>query len=370
MCHGLDTTMDVDQNPSVNGDEEGNDTMSAQRGMRKAVYMFGGVIVGPGAKEVARTIDDICHSDGSTSCEESDIAVLRLVDASHLHVNKDELGDDEVGTGPSQEKKRARLAHDKLGLKTEMGQVRGEEHRNVGFKRKSAIINPFPRSRHKGRGDATPRAPGGWAAAHAIASGQGCTSFVSECDLPTSKGDFRLRAYRYNGPDKFHEPVVMVAGDVKGREHIPIRVHDQCQTSEVLGSRRCDCREQLDLSLQYIQEHGGAVIYLQQEGRGIGLANKVAAYALQDGGLDTVDANRRLGFKDDQRSYECVDFILRDMDIKSVRLMTNNPYKVNWLKATGVKITGRIPIVVPSNKHNQRYLKSKADRMSHLINNL
>ncbi|CAM9760213.1 unnamed protein product [Ectocarpus fasciculatus] len=219
--------------------------------------------------------------------------------------------------------------------------------------------------------DATPRAPEGRAATQAKAAGQGGTTFVSECSLPTERGNFRLRAYRYADGVKAHEPVVMVAGNVRGRENVPVRVHDQCQTSEVLGSKRCDCREQLDLSLRYIQEHGGgAVIYLAQEGRGIGLANKVAAYALQDGGLDTVEANRRLGFGDDERSYECVEFILGDMEIKSVQLMTNNPFKIDWLRATGVKVEGRIPVEVPANEHNHGYLEAKASRMSHLINTL
>eukprot|EP00611_Tribonema_gayanum_P019364 TRINITY_DN333_c0_g1_i1.p1 TRINITY_DN333_c0_g1~~TRINITY_DN333_c0_g1_i1.p1 ORF type:complete len:266 (+),score=76.74 TRINITY_DN333_c0_g1_i1:71-868(+) len=194
------------------------------------------------------------------------------------------------------------------------------------------------------------------------------TSFVSECALPTSKGLFRLRAYRHQGR-KRHEPVVMVAGEAKG-EGVHVRVHDQCQTSEVLGSKRCDCREQLDASLKHIQAHGGAVIYLQQEGRGIGLANKVAAYALQDGGLDTVDANRALGFGDDERSYECVPFILEDMGVRSVKLMTNNPFKVDSLRELGVNVLGNIPIVIPTNEHNAKYIQSKVQRMGHLIDSL
>ncbi|CAM9117543.1 unnamed protein product [Discosporangium mesarthrocarpum] len=299
--------------------------------MRKAIYMFGGVIVGPGAREVAKTLDHIPHTDGSTSGEESD-------------------GD-------------AKTPRD------DERQFDGEKNDVAGLKRKSpgSLLSPHPDHR---RGDATPQVPGGWAADQAKAASQGCTSLVSECELPTDKGHFRLRAYRYTGPEKSHEPVVMIAGDVRGREHLPVRVHDQCQTSEVFGSKRCDCREQLDQSLRYVQEHGGAVIYLHQEGRGIGLANKVAAYDLQDQGLDTVDANRKLGFDDDHRTYECVNFILKDMGVKSVRLMTNNPYKIDWLKATGVTVTGRIPVVVPPNQHNQRYLDSKAQRMSHLINSL
>jgi GTP cyclohydrolase II len=194
------------------------------------------------------------------------------------------------------------------------------------------------------------------------------TSYVSCCDLPTDKGFFRLRAYRHEGR-KSHEPVVMCAGDCSG-EGVHVRVHDQCQTSEVLGSRRCDCREQLDLALRHIQQHGGAVIYLQQEGRGIGLANKVAAYALQDGGLDTVDANLQLGFAEDERSYECVPFILQDMGIKSVKLMTNNPFKVESLRALGVAVEGCVPVIAPRNTDNARYIDTKVQRMSHLINSL
>jgi GTP cyclohydrolase II len=200
-------------------------------------------------------------------------------------------------------------------------------------------------------------------------SKENATTFISHCHLPTEKGDFILRAYRHHG-NKFHEPVVMSAGDIGSGIGVHVRVHDQCQTSEVLGSMRCDCREQLDSSLRHIQQHGGAVIYLQQEGRGIGLANKVAAYALQDGGMDTVDANRKLGFGDDERSYECVPFILKDMGIKSVYLMTNNPFKIDALRALGVDVVGVIPLVMSSNKHNELYIQAKAKRMGHLIDTL
>jgi len=129
---------------------------------------------------------------------------------------------------------------------------------------------------------------------------------------------------------------------------------------------RCDCKEQLQMSLKYIQEHGGAVIYLQQEGRGIGLANKVAAYALQDSGMDTVDANTHLGFPEDSRQYGVVPGILRDMGIDSIQLMTNNPYKVDRLRKLGVKVEGTIPMVVNSpTAHNRRYLETKVERMNH-----
>ncbi|CAM9196075.1 unnamed protein product [Ectocarpus sp. 13 AM-2016] len=288
-------------------------------GVESSLHLFGGVFVGKAAEAYWTTILQLRRGDGSCF-EDSQTRAAR--------------GD-------------ARRAD---------GAIRGLKRKRAG------AVAPS---------DATPRAPEGRAAAQAKAAGQGCTTFVSECSLPTEKGNFRLRAYRYADGVKTHEPVVMVAGQVRGRENVPVRVHDQCQTSEVLGSKRCDCREQLDLSLRYIQEHGGgAVIYLAQEGRGIGLANKVAAYALQDDGLDTVEANRQLGFGDDERSYECVEFILADMEIKSVQLMTNNPFKIDWLRATGVKVEGRIPIEVPANEHNHGYLETKASRMSHLINSL
>jgi len=156
-------------------------------------------------------------------------------------------------------------------------------------------------------------------------------------------------------------------GDVHGKENVLVRVHDQCFTGEVLGSKRCDCREQLQESLKLIEKEGGVLIYLQQEGRGIGLPNKVAAYALQDLGLDTVDANLQLGLADEAREYDSVPQILDHLGVKSIRLITNNPYKVACLGGLGVEITERVGMSIPAGEHNLRYLRSKRDRMHHML---
>lgn len=193
------------------------------------------------------------------------------------------------------------------------------------------------------------------------------TKFIAECDMPTSLGSFRMRSYVYTSEAQSLEPVVMVCGNTQGRENVLVRVHDQCLTSEVFGSMRCDCREQLQKSLQLIKDEGGIVIYLQQEGRGIGIANKVAAYSLQDSGVDTVDANIQLGFKDELREYMAVPDILANLGIKSIRLITNNPFKIDQLKSLGVHITERIPMQIPTNQHNTRYLLTKRDRMNHIF---
>lgn len=199
---------------------------------------------------------------------------------------------------------------------------------------------------------------------------------VAETNLPTDVGHFRLRAYRVEDAmqeilKNQHvgtEPCVIYSTSKPpfGQKSVPVRIHDQCFTSEVFRSQRCDCKEQLKMSLEYIQEHGGAIIYLQQEGRGIGLANKVAAYALQDVGMDTVDANTHLGFPEDCRQYGVVPSILADMDIESIRLITNNPRKLDRLVALGVNVEELIPMVVErSNPHNRNYLQTKQDRMKH-----
>ena len=196
------------------------------------------------------------------------------------------------------------------------------------------------------------------------------TKFVAECLMPTSLGKFRMRSYTYSSEQIKNgmEPVVVIHGDVAGRDDVIVRVHDQCFTSEVFGSRRCDCREQLHESLKLVRKETGVVIYLQQEGRGIGLSNKVAAYSLQDNhGLDTVDANLHLGFKDELREYMAVPDILNDLGIKSIRLVTNNPFKIDQLTSLGVRINGRVTLDIPTNEHNIGYIRSKRDRMQHIF---
>jgi GTP cyclohydrolase II len=165
------------------------------------------------------------------------------------------------------------------------------------------------------------------------------------------------------------EPLVIISSRGYSDENVLVRVHDQCLTSEVFGSERCDCRRQLKNSIDMINKEpsGGIVIYLQQEGRGIGLANKIAAYALQDTGLDTVEANLRLGLPPELREYSCVPDILRNLGINSIRLLTNNPYKVEQLQRLGVNITERVPILVPASTHSQPYMQTKQDKMHHIL---
>ena len=141
------------------------------------------------------------------------------------------------------------------------------------------------------------------------------TKFIAECELPTKLGSFRMRSYVHTSKTQKLEPIVLIHGDISGKKDVLVRVHDQCFTSEVLGSLRCDCKEQLEASMKMIKEQGGVLIYLQQEGRGIGLSNKIASYALQDQGLDTVDANLRLGFKEEQREYTVIPGILKDINV-------------------------------------------------------
>lgn len=192
--------------------------------------------------------------------------------------------------------------------------------------------------------------------------------FVAECNMPTELGNFLMRSYRYESPKQKLEPLVMLSPDIPlGTENVLVRVHDQCLTSEVFGSWRCDCKEQLQESLRTVQKEGGLVIYLQQEGRGIGISNKIAAYSLQDEGMDTVEANEHLGFKDELREYQSIPYILESMGIKSIRLRTNNPYKMNQLNGLGVNITERVPIEIRSNPFNRRYLTSKRDKMNHFL---
>lgn len=184
-----------------------------------------------------------------------------------------------------------------------------------------------------------------------------------EARLPTRYGAFLVRSYLDRDGS---EPLVIIAGDVAGKRDVPVRVHSACLTSESLGSLRCDCREQLEFALNYVAGHGGAVVYLHQEGRGIGLGRKIMAYALQELGHDTIDANSLLNLPADARTYEAAAFILRDLEIKSIRLISNNPDKIRALRRLGIEITGRIPVVIPANEHSSCYLQTKFTRMGHL----
>ena len=186
----------------------------------------------------------------------------------------------------------------------------------------------------------------------------------TEVDLPTCYGHFRMIPFRQTANGVEH--MAVVKGEWKPDEPILVRVHSSCATGDILGSMRCDCGEQLHKSLQMIEEEGkGVLIYMQQEGRGIGLMNKMAAYKLQEEGLDTVDANVHLGFKPDERDYGCGAQMLRHLGIHKMRLMTNNPVKRVGLEAYGLEISEIISIEISPNKYDYRYLKTKKDRMGH-----
>jgi 3,4-dihydroxy 2-butanone 4-phosphate synthase/GTP cyclohydrolase II len=189
---------------------------------------------------------------------------------------------------------------------------------------------------------------------------------VAETSLPLPKGNFRVIAYRsVIDPD---EHVALVMGDISTPEPVLVRVHSQCVTGDVFGSLRCDCGAQLEESLNRIAEEGrGVVVYMRQEGRGIGLHNKLRAYALQDNGLDTVQANRALGFPADRRDYGIGMQILVDLGVKEMRLLTNNPTKRAGLEGYGLKVVERIPIVMKPNPHNVRYLETKRTKLGHLL---
>ncbi len=189
-------------------------------------------------------------------------------------------------------------------------------------------------------------------------------TYVETAHLPTAYGPFQTAAYR--DPSGF-EHLLLYQGDLR-REPPLVRLHSECLTGDVLGSQRCDCGQQLQLALERIATAGrGALLYLRQEGRGIGLANKIRAYALQDQGLDTVEANLCLGFPADGRSYGVAAAILRDQGVTAVRLLTNNPAKVSGLQQSGIEVVERLPHQVAANSHNRHYLHTKAERLAHLL---
>ena len=189
--------------------------------------------------------------------------------------------------------------------------------------------------------------------------------FSTAAVLPTSHGIFRVQAVReQNG----HEHLVVAKGKLRGREGVPLRIHSECTTGGGLHSLRCDCDQQLAAALDYFEAQGfGILIYLRQEGRGIGLFNKIEAYALQDTGLDTVEANAKLGFPNDLRTYEIALRVIQHYGIESVRLLTNNPKKMLALENNGIVVTDRVPVQITSNEFNQRYLQAKKEKMAHFL---
>jgi len=190
-------------------------------------------------------------------------------------------------------------------------------------------------------------------------------NIVSSVDFPTRFGHFRAIAFAADSAGKEH--VAIVHGDVAGKTAIPTRLHSECLTGDALGSLRCDCRDQLTAALEGIGRHdSGILLYLRQEGRGIGLANKLRAYALQEHGFDTFEANRLLGFAEDARDYGGAAEMLRALGVRSVRLMTNNPSKMDGLREHGIDVVGRIPLVAKANEHNVRYLDAK-ERSGHWL---
>lgn len=189
---------------------------------------------------------------------------------------------------------------------------------------------------------------------------------LAETSLPTARGDFRLILYGTTINDENH--VALVKGEISGKANVLVRVHSSCFTGDVLGSLRCDCGPQLDQALRQVEAEGeGAVIYMHQEGRGIGLVNKLRAYMLQDEGLDTVEANEHLGFRPDPRDYGIGCQILTDLGLTSLRLLTNNPLKRAAIEGYGLTITEHVPIETTPTEHNRRYLDTKRDKLGHML---
>ena len=201
---------------------------------------------------------------------------------------------------------------------------------------------------------------------HKCSDSEVCVKLVAVADLPTLYGDYQAVAFWNNFDRKEH--AAFVHGDVVDREDVPVRLHSECLTGDAIGSLRCDCREQLVESLKRIAEmECGIVLYMRQEGRGIGFRNKIRAYQLQDEGYDTLKANEVLGFKPDERDYDLAAHMLGSLHVKSVRLLTNNPEKIKDLQTHGVRITSIIPVVIPPNEYNRFYLETKKRKAGHML---
>ena len=190
---------------------------------------------------------------------------------------------------------------------------------------------------------------------------------IADADFPTRFGHFRIHGYEGHSASGVEEAVVLTMGDIHSSPPL-VRVHSQCLTGDVFHSLRCDCRAQLELALYMVGEEGrGIILYEHQEGRGIGLMNKLRAYELQDGGADTVEANERLGFKADLRIYEMPGAILKHLDVHQVRLLSNNPEKIQALEKAGVQVVERVPCIVEPMAGTEVYLRTKKEKMGHLL---
>ena len=189
----------------------------------------------------------------------------------------------------------------------------------------------------------------------------------AEANLPTKYGEFKILAFKEKNSDKCH--LALIKGDIKKEnEPILVRIHSECLTGDALGSRKCDCGEQYDKSMKMIAEEGcGILLYMKQEGRGIGILNKLKAYALQDTGLDTVDANLALGFKEDLRDYRASADMLKSLGVNKINLITNNPAKIEGIIKYGIEVNERVPIEMKSNKYDAFYLRTKKERMNHML---
>lgn len=188
----------------------------------------------------------------------------------------------------------------------------------------------------------------------------------AEAPIPSRYGQFNMLAYADKSSERMPH-IAMVADHFDPSKPVAVRIHSECMTGDVFGSRRCDCGEQLETSLHIAAERGGVVIYLRQEGRGIGLINKLKAYKLQDTGLNTAEANTHLGFDVDARQYDAAICILQDLGIQQVELITNNPLKVEALRKSSIEVVGRIPLVIPPQADSRQYLQTKQDLMGHLL---